>query len=156
MATKDNVAPNQKVVDAAQRIRKLMPDDESWTPRHVMILVNVAGKAEELRAEGKSREEITDRAAEFGKRIAFEARDERFYDLPQKAAQAARLFMNDRQLALDVCEAFIQIRIEHRKSAGLDDDVQRFEVAYKEAMQEIVKAIESSGDLPLRTEPTPS
>jgi hypothetical protein len=142
MATKFNGMEKQ-IAEAAQRIIGLMPNDIDAAPRHIMILVNVAGRAEELRIKGNAVEGIPKSAAEYGARVAFDAQNDRYFYLRQKAADTARLFINNKQLALDACEAFIQIRIEHRKLRGLGDE-KNVGDDYRNAMQAIINAIELS------------
>jgi hypothetical protein len=136
------IGVEKQIADAAQRINMLMPNDDNGASRHIMILVNVVSRAQELRAEGRPVKEIPEIAAQFGKRIAFYAQDERLLDLQQKATNAATLFLNNRQLALEACEAFILVRIEHRKLRGLGDE-QDFGASYEDAVQRITRAIES-------------
>jgi hypothetical protein len=150
-----NSAEGQKIVDAALRIGRLMPNEENEASKRITILVNVVSsvegfvisRANELRAEGRSekeiRKEIVESAAQFGKRMAFYAEDERLSDLPRKTIKAAVLFVEDMQLALDACEAFVQVRIKHREWRGLGDE-QDFGYAYRKAVQEIVRAVEPS------------
>ena len=140
MVTKPNNSERQKVAEAAQRLSRLIPSDEGWTQRHIMILVNVASRAEELRVEGKQTKGISEGALEFGRHIAFEDREARRLDLPQKTENAARLFMDNRQLAMEVCESFIRLRTDTRKLRRLGDE-QDYKAAYRDALQEILKAI---------------
>jgi FtsZ-binding cell division protein ZapB len=145
MASKFNDEKTKEIVNAGQRICKLMPDDIADAARHIMVLVNVASKAEELRANGESIEKAVEGAARFGWHVTAEDRDLRYSNLPQKATDAANLFMNNRQLALDACDAFIRIRVNHRKLRGYGDE-QDFGAEYRAAVQKIIDTVECSDD----------
>jgi uncharacterized coiled-coil protein SlyX len=115
-----------------------------------MILVNVASRAEELRVAaevlGNSTDGIPESAAKFGSRIVFTDKEERSLDLPQKANKAANLFINNRELAMAACNAFIRISAVNRNGFTVG--------TYERALQEIIKAAEHPSEPDIRKVPT--
>jgi hypothetical protein len=137
------VAETQRVVDAAHNLIKLMADDAADMPRHILILVNVASKAEDMRTEGMPMRKILESAAEFGVQMAFVSPlEERHSNLTEKAVKTAQLFIYHRELAMDVCAEFVQSRKNLANySAWPWPEGPMYEKEYNAAVQEIVKAM---------------
>jgi hypothetical protein len=143
MITK-SISIEKQIAAGAERLCRIMPGDQGGTSWLATFLVNVASRAEELKTGGMSIEEIPEIAAQFGKELFrdFPHILTEFSDLPQKAANAASLFINNRQLALDSCNAFIRTRAEDYFDVrdGTYEGTM-YEAAYKDALQEIIRAV---------------
>lgn len=131
--------PNIRAI--ASRLETFTLNDADSLPRHVLLLINIASFAKGLKEQGLQREAIVEGAVTEGKRVAFEDQEARFSNIKQKLSDAADLFLNDSELAIASCKAFIDFRAGMAKS---DEQKKETRDQYGEALQRILSGVGTS------------